>query len=117
MDTQNAAKEYRIAQWVQVIQKRRNSGQTIKDFCQSSGISRNAYFYWQRKLREVACSELEKAEELRSVVPNGWVQLTPKQTQQSLESLEIVVAGCRITVTSGTDHELLKKVCITLRTL
>lgn len=117
MGTQNAAKEYRIAQWIKVMQERRNSGQNIKDFCQSSGISRNAYFYWQKKLREVACTELAAAEEPRNIVPDGWMQITSRKTQQSVDTLEIEISGCRITVTNGTDHELLKNVCITLRSL
>ncbi|MDD3168909.1 MAG: IS66 family insertion sequence element accessory protein TnpB [Eubacteriales bacterium] len=117
MNTQKATKEYRLTQWVQVMQERRNCGQSVKEFCQRSGISRNAYFYWQKKLREAACTELAKTEEPRSIVPDGWMQLTSGQVQQALESLEIEVSGCRITVTAGTDHELLKKVCLTLRTL
>lgn len=117
MDTHKVAKEYRLSQWAQVLQERRSSGQSVKDFCQRSGISRNAYFYWQKKLRKAACTELIKTGEAGSIVPSGFVQLTSGQARQASEVLVIEVAGCRITVTSGTDQELLKKVCITLRTL
>jgi hypothetical protein len=58
MDTRKIASEYRLAQWGQMIQARVQSGQSIKEFCASVGVSRNAYFYWQRKLREAACAEL-----------------------------------------------------------
>lgn len=68
MDTQKVAAEYRMSQWAQVIQARQDSGQSIKDFCQSSRINRNAYFYWQRKLRESACTELVKKEEPRNII-------------------------------------------------
>lgn len=117
MDTQKVAAEYRMSQWVQVIQARRDSGQSIKDFCQTAGISRNAYFYWQKKLRETACMELMQKEEPRSIVAGDWVQLASESMQQTTEVLEIEINGCRITVTSETNHDLLKKVCHTLRAL
>jgi len=100
-----------------VIQTRLDSGQTIKDFCKAAGISKNAYFYWQKKLREVACTELAKTEEPKNIVPSGWMQLKPKQEQHEKEALDIEINGCRVAVNIETDLELLKKVCHTLRSL
>ncbi len=117
MDTQTVATEYRLSQWAQVIQTRLDSGQTIKEFCQTSGISKNAYFYWQKKLREMACTEFTKIEDSKNIVPNGWMQLKPKETQQEQEMLKIEINGCHVTVNTDTDTELLKKVCRTLRSL
>ncbi|MCR4436997.1 MAG: transposase [Clostridiales bacterium] len=117
MDTQKAAEEYRLSQWAQVIQAQQESGQSIKDFCQTAGISRNAYFYWQKKLRKAACTELAKTEEPRNIVPSGWMQLTPKQAQHAKETLDIEINGCHVTVNAETDSELLKKVCRVLRSL
>ena len=116
MDTKKVTTEYRLSQWMQVIQKRQNSGQTIKDFCQEEGINRNLYFYWQKKLRNAACTELEETE-LKNIVPHGWMQLGPQQNQAINQALEIEINGCRITVNAATDPELLKKVCHTLRSL
>ncbi|MDD2504171.1 MAG: IS66 family insertion sequence element accessory protein TnpB [Clostridia bacterium] len=115
MDTRKVAAEYRLSQWVHVIQEQKCSGQKIKDFCQEKGISQNAYFYWQRKLRKAACVELTKLEESLNCVPGGWMQLTPMGQMKS--TIDIEVGGCRVTVNTGTDPELLKKVCGILRTL
>ena len=117
MDTQKVAAEYRMSQWAQVIQTRVDSGQSIKDFCQTTGISRNAFFYWQKKLRESACTELVKKEEPKSISPGGWVQLASEPMQQMTKSLAIEINGCHITVTAETDQGLLAKVCHTLRSL
>ena len=117
MDTQKVTAEYRLSQWAQVIQTQQESGQNIKDFCQTTGINRNAYFYWQKKLRKVACTELAKTEEPRNIVPSGWMQLTPKQAQHAKEALDIKINGFHVTVNAQTDLELLKKVCLTLRSL
>jgi putative transposase len=118
MDTQKVATEYRISKWAQVIEARLSSGQNIKDFCQGAGISRNAYFYWQKKLRKAACTELVKTEEPKNIVPSGWMQLEAKQVQlHTKDVLDIEINGCHITVNTETDPELLKKICRTLRSL
>jgi len=117
MDTQKVATEYRMSQWTQIIQARADSGQTINDFCQAEGISRNAYFYWLKKLRKSACKALAKKEEPLNISPSGWVQLASEPVQQTIEMLTIEINGCHITVTAETDHGLLAKVCHTLRSL
>ncbi|MFA6851319.1 MAG: hypothetical protein WCS30_13330 [Selenomonadaceae bacterium] len=115
MDTQKVSAEYRLSQWMHVIQERQSSGENIKEFCQTRGISRNKYFYWQRKLRKATCEELLKSEKPANIVPSGWMQLEPKQATKT--TLDIEIGGCRITVDEKTDPELLKKVCRILRVL
>ncbi|MDJ0306601.1 MULTISPECIES: IS66 family insertion sequence element accessory protein TnpA [Dehalobacter] len=44
MNIQKVTAEYRLTQWMQVIQERQSSGQSIKEFCQEKGISKHAYF-------------------------------------------------------------------------
>jgi hypothetical protein len=117
MNTQKVAKEYRLSQWAQVIQAQQESGQSIKDFCEATGIRKNKYFYWQKKLRSEACIERTKAEESTKIVPSGWIQLESKQMQDIKESLDIEINGFHITFTSVTNTELLKKACCTLRSL
>jgi len=58
MDTREVAKEYRITQWGHIIRARNESGLSIKAFCVGEGIHESVYYYWQRKLREVACERL-----------------------------------------------------------
>jgi Transposase. len=119
MDTQKVTAKYRLSQWIQIVQAQQESGQNVKNFCESAGISRHAYFYWQKKLRTAACTELTKTEEPRNIVPSGWMQLTSKQeqSQQMKATLDIEVSGCRVIADANTDPELLKKVCRALRSL
>lgn len=93
MDIQKVTSEYRLSQWMQVIQERQCSGQSIKEFCQEKGISKHAYFYWQRQLRKVACTALSKRKEATVVngVPEGWMQLA--QGQETKSTLDIEVGG------------------------
>lgn len=115
MNTSKVTAKYRSSQWMEIIRDRQNSGLNIKEYCEQTGISRHAYYYWQRKLREAACSELIKQEEPTAAVPSGWAQLAPVAVVES--SLKIEVGGCHIDVNIHTDLDLLKKVCRSLRSL
>lgn len=119
MDTRDVAAEYRMAQWSQTIQARVQSGQSIKEFCASAGISRNAYFYWQRKLREAVCiGHMAVQNRENGLVPNGWTQLAETDPATvAVGTLTVEVSGCHITATAETNLELLAKVCRALRTL
>ena len=120
MDTRKITSDYRLSHWAQILQERRGSGLSIIDFCQEKGINKNTYFYWQKKLRVAACTELSKnTGESVNLAPSGWVQLSTMQLQpQKLKaSLDIEINGCHVTVNSETDLELLKKICHVLRSL
>ena len=56
MSTRKITLEYRMAQWAQVLQDRKESGESIRKYCKARGISTDRYFYWQRKLRGAVCS-------------------------------------------------------------
>jgi len=117
MNTQEIAKEYRLSQWTQIIKACKESGKSVKDFCEDNGINRNAYFYWQRKLREAACKELAKIDETPGPTPDGWIKLNPAKPQYADESILIEINGCHITVKGNTDLKLLKDICSMLRSL
>ena len=119
MDTREVASEYRLTQWAQKIQARAESGRSIKEFCALAGISRNAYFYWQRKLREAACGEMHEMaiETTNSLIPNGWKQLETMEAKRAEASVTIEVSGCRINTTAETDLKLLSNICRALKSL
>jgi putative transposase len=117
MDVKGATTEYRLSQWAKIIQARHESGQTVKDFCLTNGISRDSYFYWQRKLREAACTTLTESEMSKDIIPGGWMQLSPKQVYSAKGTLDIEINGCNITVNAETNLELLKQVCRVLMSL
>ncbi len=51
MDTKLATTQIRMNNWAAVIKERNASGLTINDYCKQKGISRNAYYYWLRRVR------------------------------------------------------------------
>ncbi len=120
INTREIAEEYRLSHWAQVMRERSQSGLSIKAFCQQTGMCANTYFYWQRKLREAACSlnqEPTAGNEENGLVPKGWTALCVSEECTSPQGLTVEVGGCRITVLADTDPELLTKVCRVLKTI
>jgi len=58
MDTREMVSEFRTTQWAQMIQERVSRQQKIRDFCQEAGVSKNTYYYWQRKVRQALCERM-----------------------------------------------------------
>jgi putative transposase len=113
MNTKKIAAEYRMSHWAQLIHDRMASGKNVRDYCDSIGCSENAYYYWQRKLREAACNELAPK---NSIIPNGWA-LCKSGASIAGGTLTIEIGDIRINVTHGTDMALLSKTCQALKTL
>ena len=61
MDTKLITRQYRLKKWAQIIAERSASGLTIHAFCQEHDISRNAYFYWLKRIRQSAGQTLPAA--------------------------------------------------------
>ena len=58
MDSRAIVAEYRLAHWAQVMRERRESNLSIKAYCEMVGMNTNQYYYWQRKLREAAYTQM-----------------------------------------------------------
>jgi len=109
MNTREIAAEYRLSHWAQIMQKRIDSGLSVRAFCENAGLHENNYYYWQRKLREAACEELEKIQGgAAGMMPSAFAEVRVANasgssalasTNQNQVSAE--VAGLRITAGSG----------------
>ena len=116
MDTRKVAAEYRLARWTQMLQERDEKGQSIQEFCEAESISRNRYFYWQRKVREAACASVAKVRG-ESLSPMEWTRLAAEERPIREAKVHIEVNGCRITATGETDIALLQRICEALRSI
>ena len=117
INTREIAEEYRLSHWAGVMKEQSASGLNKSAYCESAGIHKNVYYYWQRKLRETAYFALIEQEPENTTVPNGWTKVMPGSVSSAEKSLTIEVGGCRITATAETDPELLAKICRTLKTI
>jgi putative transposase len=113
MDTRKISTEYRMRQWMQLLQEKAETGESVSVFCNRIGVNKNTYFYWQKKLREATAKMLESPQ---ANPPQEWA-LAVQTSQPELSEITIEVNDCRITVTPNTDEEFLVKICRTLKKL
>ena len=75
MNTKLATSRIRTGQWADIIKDCKRSGLKVDDYCAQHGLSRNAYFYWLRKVKETALTqsgfvEVRQQVELSSCYPS-----------------------------------------------
>ena len=75
MNTRQIAVEYRLSHWAEIMRNRTESGLSVREFCKREGYHENIYFYWQRKLRETVCDQLQVADSHTSKVPTGFTEV------------------------------------------
>jgi hypothetical protein len=70
LDTQEVKRQYRLNQWIEIVQQCRSSSQTVSAWCAENNINPKQYYYWLRRVRLAACELLPTSEgnEL-SIVP------------------------------------------------
>ena len=103
MNTQLVAKEVKLTQWNALVQECMSSGLKVKDWCQQNNVSKDAYYYWLRKVREAACDSME-ASFVR--VPE---QCIPSSFHSSFSTeLTISIGSVTINVNSATPQHLIE---------
>jgi len=118
MNIRTATRQYRLSHWASLLQEKSTSGLTVLDFCKAKGITKNAYFYWQRILRETASSQLvaqsysepapqaTQFKEVKMVEPVGYCQDTVPGT------LLIELGSCKLVADKNYPVELLSKLLV-----
>ena len=101
MDSRRIAMEYRLNQWVQALKERISNGESIDEFCRNKGVSRNTFFYWQRKIRESACERFAETQNRTALPAPGFIEAklaqpgTPGLTAAACVCVEI--GGYKVT--------------------
>ena len=104
MKISEVKQEYQLQEWSGMLREQKESGLSVKAWCQERGLAEHIYYYRLRKLRQAACTALEKAQPTQL----AEVPLAPK--------LEEPHAKLRLTTKAGTleimdaDHSVLEQV-------
>ena len=83
-----------------MLQQRKESGLSVKEWCREQGLAEYTYYYRLRKLRQAACTALEQAQPVQL----AEVPLAPKQKESYAQlrlttkngTLEIMDADCSV---------------------
>ena len=104
MNTREIAVEYRLAHWAGIMRERKKSGLSIRAFCENVGIHENSYYYWQKKLREAACSEIAKAQaETANLTPVSFAEgfAEVKLIEHTAQPISIASSQSQVSVESA----------------
>ena len=105
--TRAMTKQIRIQQWTEIFKDKAASGLKVKEYCQLHGITKDAYFYWLKKVNEAAIEssgiELVELKEPASLPPSVISGAdTVFKTEATISS-----GNFTISVNSNTPKELL----------
>ena len=90
MKISEVKQEYQLQEWSGMLREQKESGLSVKAWCQERGLAEHIYYYRLRKLRQAACTALEQAQPLQL----EEVPLAPKQEESH--------AKLRLTTKAGT---------------
>ena len=116
---QQLKQQHSLASWKQIILAQQNSGLTAAEYCRQQNIKYNAFYYWQRKIREdFAASALQipqkdaPAPEFATLATATVTTTVPAATLPS--GLKLSCGPVSLEVNEQTSSELLTRtlVCI-----
>ena len=93
--------EYRLQQWAQVVKSCNTSGLSNREFCRQHQIAEKTYYYWVRRLRQAAASQME--DQTPTLVPLDPAQ--PAFPQETDDMLYIRFRGAELTLPGRTDMD------------
>lgn len=114
--------EVRLAQWAEIVKAAANrpSGTMLKDWLNENGISRDRYYYWQRKVRAHAYDSMQKDSDSTAVSTVAFAEIpvpinysrpcnTPMQSASSPAAI-INVKGVSIELSNHASPELINSI-------
>lgn len=98
-----------MASRVALTKERAELGMSIRAYCAIKGFAENTYFYWQRRLREAACAQLDAGQASLPAPQFAQVALAPvpEAAMAVTCQLHVEVGGIRLSVDSGYPPEKL----------
>lgn len=121
--------DLRSSQWLEIITQCQNrpEGTTAKQWMADNGISEKSYYYWLRKFRKQACSQMTETSTAISVgneISFAEVSISPKQSaniaaftlENSVEAIRPVAviknANISIALTNEISEGLLSRILL-----
>ena len=96
----------KLAQWAQVVAQCRDSGMSVRQWCQEHDVNVSTYYKWQRKVYDAAKAQQESC----------FVEVTPVQ-HVTIGSVAVTVriAGAKAEIHNGADPATVETVLWVLK--
>lgn len=107
---------YRREQWKKLILECQMSGMNVEDWCAGHDVTKHAYYYWLRKLREETCENLPAVSEECKPVPFKKLEvITP--VPNTAAAVIILLPSATVEVREGTSQQTVEAVLLALRNI
>ncbi len=84
----------KLAQWAQVVSQCRDSGVSVRQWCQENGVNVSSYYKWQRKVYAAAQAQQERS----------FVEVTPVHPAAVIGvAVTLRIAGAELEIHNGAD--------------
>ena len=85
--------QQKLGEWAERVSTCRNSGVSVRAWCQENGVSEQTYYRWQRRLYELAQEERE----------GGFAEITPIRRTPGSIAVTMQIGGAELAVHNGAD--------------
>lgn len=102
--------EVRTGRWLESVRRCRESGMTVRSWCEANGIKVKSYYYWLRKFRTQLCDQLKDSEvnHSRDSVCIGSVPVCVGSVPSVTRSAVTVrLDGLTVEIADGTSEEII----------
>lgn len=115
MNTKLATRQIRLNEWAAIIKECKASGQKVDLYCEQHGLSRDAYYYWLRKVKEAALKQAGFVE-LPALTPEQTRAKTAEKGTSSFQTQMIIkIKEIEFCVNENSPSELVSRMLEILR--
>lgn len=99
------SKQNRLSQGAAMLRACRDSGLLIQDWCRMNGVSKDKYYYWKRKLKDMCLDSIETP----SFIDISELQHPDNETGSNQEAAaSVTINGVRIDIYRSATSGFIK---------